>query len=670
MKWLIIPVAFIFCITSAVNAQQAYEDSLNKVIAESKNDADVSRAYNALAYEYTRTDPAKTRYLLSMAIAFGKKANNPRRISNAYGQLMYVLYDAGQTDSAEYYLNLVKELADGAPEEEQLALNCNYNSMAAMFYKKAGSYQRAIPFFEQAISLFQKIGDKESTAGQTLNLGNTYTALGNYQKSTEQHLKALRLFEEVGSDRGISFCYQSLSNSFTQLKQYSQALTYAKKSIRLKTKLKDQRGIGTAESGLGEIYFGMGNFDEALRHYQTAATVAKTLQVKPDEQGNYLNMAKAYAAKKDIAKAIDYFNRSKSLAKELHDSSSVASIDAELIALQHNADETTNAEDQLKTSLQLFEERGDLNRRASGFKSMADFYAANKQFDKALEYTNKYYQALDSIHNNELQLQVLKMEEGYNSVKKENEITLLKKDKELQRQKLERRTLLLTGAAVLAVLALGGIWLLMNRNKLRQRMKELELRNRIAADLHDEVGSSLSSIHMLSQMAGKQSGRNEKEMEILTRMNVNAKETMEKMSDIVWMIKPGETEAGSLKQRMERFAYEISSSKNISTLVDVDELEKVKLSMEQRRNIYLVFKEAVNNAVKYSGTEKIEVRAFAKNKEIGLSIRDNGKGFDPGMISNGNGLGNMKNRANELKGNLEIESATGAGTTIILTVPV
>ena len=77
-----------------------------------------------------------------------------------------------------------------------------------------------------------------------------------------------------------------------------------------------------------------------------------------------------------------------------------------------------------------------------------------------------------------------------------------------------------------------------SRYRLRNRMKELELRNRIAADLHDEVGSSLSSIHMLSQIATQQEGDGTKQNDILTRMSNNAKETMEKMGDIVWMIKP------------------------------------------------------------------------------------------------------------------------------------
>jgi two-component system sensor histidine kinase UhpB len=211
--------------------------------------------------------------------------------------------------------------------------------------------------------------------------------------------------------------------------------------------------------------------------------------------------------------------------------------------------------------------------------------------------------------------------------------------------------------------------LLMNRNKLRQRMKELELRNRIAADLHDEVGSSLSSIHMLSQMASQKTNE-PGHQDILSRMSVNAKETMDKMGDIVWMIKPGETEAGSLKQRMERFAYEVGTSKNMEIVVQLAELEKVKLSMEQRKNIYLIFKEAVNNAAKYSGTRKIDIDSSIHNKELKLIIKDAGCGFDHHKAKKGNGLGNMMNRAEELGGRLEIGSVPDEGTTITLTMPV
>jgi two-component system sensor histidine kinase UhpB len=579
-------------------AQQNLEDSLNKVITDNKNEGEVAKAYNSLAFEYSRKDLVKSRGYLNKAIAIAKSSGNFIRLSASYSQLVYLLHDYGKPDSAEYYINQTKSLYENADEVQKNAVGSNYYTVAGLYYKRTGAYQKAIPFFEKAIELFSKSKDKQSVAGQTLNLGNTYLAIGNYHKSTEQHLKALRIFEEISNNRGISFCYQSLSNSFTQLKQYNQALLYANKSIKIKTSLNDRKGIGTAESNLGDIYLGLGNFDKSIIHFTTSLYIAREVKSLPDELGNYINIAKTYKAKKDIKQAVEYFNQSKLLAKQLKDSSSLVAIETELIALQNNANATTNSENKLKSNIELLKKRGDLNRQISGLKNMVDFYVANKEFDKALEFNNKYHKAIDSISNNDLQLQIKKMEELYNVEKKEKEITLLKKDQEINQARLQRQKLFQFSALAFSGLLLLSGFLIFNRFKLQQKMKQLELRNQIAADLHDEVGSSLSSIHMLSQMATKQEGSNEKQKDILLRMSSNAKETMDKMGDIVWMIKPDQTEASSLKQRMERFAYEICNTKNIDTALELAALETVRLTMQQRKNVYLIFKESINNAVK------------------------------------------------------------------------
>ncbi|MEO6539956.1 MAG: tetratricopeptide repeat protein, partial [Ferruginibacter sp.] len=356
MKKQFLFLLILFLLPRLGHAQQYLEDSLNKVIATSKDEADVARAYNALGYEYTRKDVAKARGYFASAIAIGKRINNVKRLSSAYSALVYLFHDAGQPDSAVYYIEMVKDLAAQANESEKNALNSNYNTVAALYYKKTGALQKAIPFFERAIALDIKIGDKESTAGQTLNLGNTYIELGNYQRATQNHLRALQLFEEIGSQRGISFCYQSLSTSFTQLKQYNQALIYANKSLKIKTALNDRRGIGSTESGLGSIYFGLGDLDKALLHFNASLNIAREQKNLQDERACYLDMAKLYTAKNDVKQAIAYFNRSKELAKQLRDNVSVAAINTELIALEYNTQKTGLSETTLKNTVELFQQ--------------------------------------------------------------------------------------------------------------------------------------------------------------------------------------------------------------------------------------------------------------------------------------------------------------------------
>jgi signal transduction histidine kinase len=405
---------------------------------------------------------------------------------------------------------------------------------------------------------------------------------------------------------------------------------------------------------------------EAFTNYESALKIAIAEKMPLEETTCYFNMAKIYTAEDKDSLAIVYFKKAKALAIQLENKPMAANVDLELAALYKNASNLKYTEQTLYTSLKTFRETGSMEKESDNYKRLSEFYASNKQYDKALEFSNKYHDIKDSIVGINIQVQLKKLEEQYNSEKKEKEIALLKTDKDLQKQRLLRQRILFGAAAALLVLSLLGIILLINRNRLRQRMKELELRNQIAADLHDEVGSSLSSIQLLSQMATTQGNGSSDQHKILEKMNINAQETMDKMSDIVWMIKPGETEAGSLKQKMEGFANEICSSKSIQLSMDLSAVENVKLSMAQRKNIYLIFKEAVNNAVKYSGTEQLEVKTTVQNRLFELSVKDFGKGFEQAAKGRGNGLDNMKNRAKESGGILAINSTQGTAITLAL----
>ena len=312
-------------------------------------------------------------------------------------------------------------------------------------------------------------------------------------------------------------------------------------------------------------------------------------------------------------------------------------------------------------------------REHSTVTTLSEAYAKAGNSAQAYKYLKISTTLNDSLVKRQYNDETARLMTAFDVSQKDKEILLLNKDKELQKQKLKQQWLLTAGAFALAVVALIGIGLSINRYRLRQRMKELELRNRIAADLHDEVGSSLSSIHILSQAAAQQPVHDAAHVDILSRVSTNARETMEKMGDIVWMIKPGENEGVSLAQRMERYVYEMCSSQNIaSSTVGADVLQTVKLSMQQRKNFYLIFKEALNNAVKYAGTEKLDIRIELQNRQLKLSIQDYGKGFivNGNSNGNGNGLSNMQNRARELGGQLSIDSVHGQGTVITLSFPV
>lgn len=194
------------------------------------------------------------------------------------------------------------------------------------------------------------------------------------------------------------------------------------------------------------------------------------------------------------------------------------------------------------------------------------------------------------------------------------------------------------------------------------------VRNRIARDLHDEVGSSLSTIAIYSKIVQQQSAPASLNKEsLLLKISDNATEMMESMSDIVWNIYYKNDTFESILSRMREHAYQLFEAKEYTLHFKLDEeLLKRKVSMEKRRDFYLIYKEAINNVAKYANGHNIWINVTLENNTISMVIADDGKGFDPVLKSPGNGLSNMAHRAKSLNGQLNIVSAPNKGTRVEL----
>jgi len=218
----------------------------------------------------------------------------------------------------------------------------------------------------------------------------------------------------------------------------------------------------------------------------------------------------------------------------------------------------------------------------------------------------------------------------------------------------------------LIIFALGSLFYYL---RIQREIEAEKLRKRLARDLHDDIGSSLSSIFMISKMAMKNKPPTEEENQfIFNKISESSHKTMESMNDIVWIVNPENDSVELLLTRMRMHYSEIMELKGIEYSFNVTgKIGDVNLYMEQRRNFYLIFKEAVNNLAKYSKCSASSVTISIKGKEIEMNIADNGIGFNTADASTaGNGLKNMKDRAKLLNGKLSIESKEGQGTSIAL----
>jgi signal transduction histidine kinase len=205
--------------------------------------------------------------------------------------------------------------------------------------------------------------------------------------------------------------------------------------------------------------------------------------------------------------------------------------------------------------------------------------------------------------------------------------------------------------------------------QIQRELEAVRLRARLARDLHDDVGSSLSSISIMSSMATKKREHSPEDVKrILTKISETSQKTLDSISDLVWTLDPENDLMQDLFMRMRIYTSEILETKEIMYEFNVSqETEFVKMTMDKRKNIYLIFKEAINNIVKYSKCTQVLINVKLINHSIEFEIADNGIGFTEGQTEHkGNGLKNMKQRASQLNGTITIKSKPGEGTNIKL----
>ncbi len=219
-----------------------------------------------------------------------------------------------------------------------------------------------------------------------------------------------------------------------------------------------------------------------------------------------------------------------------------------------------------------------------------------------------------------------------------------------------------------SLIAMGILSLLytFHRYRLRHVIKVERMRARIASDLHDEIGSTLSSISLISEMVRKKDYDSEL-TKALNKIGIDSREVLNSMDDIIWSVNPKNDSLSYLVTRLREYAIPVCESKNITFDMHIDKaIHTLKLEMEQRRNIYLITKESINNAVKYSGCTLLTVVFNIVHKQLEINITDNGCGFDPTLCGSRNGIINMKRRAAQIGMRFSIQSEKNAGTHITL----
>lgn len=220
----------------------------------------------------------------------------------------------------------------------------------------------------------------------------------------------------------------------------------------------------------------------------------------------------------------------------------------------------------------------------------------------------------------------------------------------------------------LAVVMISILLYTLYRYRIMQLKQVQNVRDRIASDLHDEIGSSLTHVNILSEL-GMTKG-DEQPQKLFKRIGEVAQASAEAMDDIIWSISSREDTVEDLSSRMRRYASELFDTKGISFNLHEDGLEQnAHIDLEFRRDVYLMYKELLRNIIRHASASEVKVRIQRENQLLWLLVGDDGRGFDPKAPSDRHGLQNIRSRVAKWKGDLTIDSMPGAGTMVRIRLP-
>jgi ligand-binding sensor domain-containing protein/signal transduction histidine kinase len=223
---------------------------------------------------------------------------------------------------------------------------------------------------------------------------------------------------------------------------------------------------------------------------------------------------------------------------------------------------------------------------------------------------------------------------------------------------------------LLVAAAVGLTVYLLYRYRVTRLLEVANMRTRIATDLHDDIGANLTKIAILSEVARQRFGDAGGPDNTLSSIARISRESVESMSDIVWAINPRSDSLLDLVRRMREHAEEVFALGDINLSFDAPGVEQhMKLGVDVRRDVFLIFKEAVNNAARHADCMRVQVDFHVDESALSLTVADDGKGFDTSIEGDGQGLSSMHRRAQMLGGTLSVESELGRGTVVTLELP-
>lgn len=577
---------------------------------------------------------------------------------------------------------------------QQLAHRIGYTAGEARAYNQLGNryvdygeWLRAKTAFDRALFLFQQIGDTRFEAVVYNNIGNLYLNQDKLSEATEYFLKALHTFENLPTQDTAALCniYGNLVLTLSETGYESEAATYAEKKFLIGRNASNPNV--RADAFITKAYHLLGTEGNEYEAYvyakqayelvENSDNILKIVEAALQMEPYYLACDKHDSALYLIEKVLPYAYESEQVRflgsllfrKGLH-----------YLSLQ----QLDSAEANLLKAEAICIEIEDKEEQKNVCFYLTKLYVQKNDPQKMGIYFQKYVRLNDALHNSNIQKQVAILEKRYQTAKKDKEIADLSSRQSRNRLWILGLTLTLLFLGVSAVFTivflrnrtlLAQNKIALHRAELQSLEREKEIatinagiaakeaeRSRVSRDLHDDLGSTLTSLRFWAEMLKEKEGN---DTTILQKIIYSAHELGEKVREEIWILTTKEDSLSNFIAYIRAYSVAYLLEKNIEcTFVMPNEIADVPLSGEYRRNIFLVIKEALHNIVKHSGANTVLFQVDIAEC-VAIYIHDNGSGFDfQGNTKGGNGLFNIKKRMELVGGTFEIQAESGTKITL------
>jgi two-component system sensor histidine kinase UhpB len=658
------------------------------------------KVIDSLHHEIKKVDDHK--------IELGTKAKP--LMDSAKANILYeilIAYYGTVPDSANKYAEELKSLSEQIGYKK--GIGNYYNGIGLTNMVKGRNFVLAEESFQMALKIRTEIGDKEGIGWTYNNMGNMYGIEGNLLEAIKCHGKALNVWEEIRDKERMTESLTKRAREFVKMGNYPDGLKDALYALKLSNELGNKVNTTVVLDGIGRIYELEGNYSEALKNYSAEAAIYEQIgNVSGITNSNQI-FGKVYLLKRDTLEALKRYNEAIKLCAvdsngymnlQLHldvgniyfyqgkydealkdffvalrisnglkEKNGISTVSIAIAMAYNKQGKYQEALRFINNVLEDGRQRGEKNEMKDAYQTLSEIYANLHDYKAA--YTNQilYQQMKDTLFNigNTSKMKQLDMQYEFDKDAAIQKAVQDKKDglleKEVETQRFRRDTIFLISGIVVVFLIV--VIILRNRIAKERRQKALEFeRNRISRDLHDDLGSGLTKITLMSQAEGVISEDYRKNA--LHKINLESSDMVDQMNSIIWALNIQNDSLPNLIIFIKKNAFGMYEDAPIKLIWNAPEkIPERYMNGEIRKNIYLVMKEALHNALKYSKATEVAVKIDLINDKLNFIIEDNGQGFDVvGMTGKGNGLLNMKRRIEDINGSINISSEMNAGTRI------